>query len=176
MTLAIIFNGKAQTYSSLIDDSTIMEFMKWKIEKDTSIKARGVTANFTLSKHILKWHEYEINIDTAKAMNKDAYMCFRNTRTDWLDSIFSAKDYLFFTKQNSSRLKSDWKFDFFDNSITNSKYNHYLMLPLFSINKKYVIIKDLFYCGQGCGEFFITLYKKSSNGWEYLSELIGGTF
>ena len=62
------------------------------------------------------------------------------------------------------------------NTIAKENYDYYFSLPLFSVDKQYVILKELYSCGHNCGEYRIMLYKKTKFGWAFCHYLLGGVF
>ncbi len=45
---------------------------------------------------------------------------------------------------------------------------YYYSLPLFSLDRNYVVIHKSYYCGELCGYFGYYIYRRKGEGWEYI--------
>ena len=171
-----------QSYSSLISDSEIVKFINWKLVNDWTwdefkLKGRGRQLYFKIQK-----------LDTATfypEMSKTRVgfggVLFREGMGNKiLDSLFSKEDRRFLFEQFNSQRDTVWKDEFSKTDIVYSlkkekKPNrYYLSLPLFSINRQYIILEEMHYAGPGLlGGGFKIYKRKSDNTWEFITVLNG---
>lgn len=165
----------AQKYSHVIKDTAITNFMNWLFKSDTSFKARRhiVTdiiklrpGNFIYADSLtLSNYEYAQNIFNPK--NK-------------LTQYFNKEDAYSFVQQINHQRKDKWQLkikgiQLFDTiELNNNRVDKVLYsysLPLFSADKKYVIIIEAFYCGLVCGGGDYNLYERQYDGsWKRIKQ------
>lgn len=162
-----------QTYSSLISDIEIYNFLNMlvndgKDEREPIIKRKHV------SPRISKW--YSVNL--IKSDPKTDFENYINyIFSDKLaDSIFTTADKDYLVKQFHSIKDSVWHKPFCWTKFKKDYYKpgrtrlNLFSIPLFSIDKKHVIVYYEFYCGNLCSWGGYLIYKrKSKNKWEYIA-------
>lgn len=167
-----------QTYSTVISDSVILDFMTWEVEhgkayteggkprfkKKTSYKPLTFdTLNFyfTDSLQAVGWeyHEYLFN------------------KHNKIDSLFTTADIDTLFIQFKAIKDTVWSHHIQGVKIKNwrSPLNQYrYSIPLFSQNERFVLIKKSFYCGNICAYGGIYLYEKvGARKWKLLKILNG---
>jgi hypothetical protein len=170
--------SQGQTYSSVIADSTILNFMIWEMDHGETYAEGAIahgkkkTSNQLLTFDTLnfyfpdslqpvgwEYHEYLFN----KHNGIDSLF----TSTD-MDSLFiqfmAIKDTVWSHHIEGARIKN-WR----------SPRNQYrYSVPLFCQNQRYVLIKKSFYCGNVCAYGGIYLYEKIGvRKWKLLKVLNG---
>jgi hypothetical protein len=183
------FFSSAQVYSKVIPDPEILSFINYDI-KTNNIKAIS-SKLYPLN---INDFYYKDSIDFARK-NSPGSLNFTNfifhyyrvskskEITNNLDTIFSREDIDFFKKQiRGIRKRLYWKTKFantvFDDDPELDSTNHTKLtvynysIPLFSIDRKKVIIIKRFYCGFLCGGGAYNLYiKNTENTWVLFKQM-----
>ena len=170
--LTIIFflfylTSSAQKYSNVITDIAITNFMTWLFKSDTSFKAVRHIDN-----DILKLHSD--NFITVDSTTLNNYQFAQNifSKPNNLIQYFNEDDANYFVQQINQQRKDKWKLrikgiklfdtiELINNRVDKVLYSY--SLPLFSTNKKYVIIIEAFFCGLVCGGGEYSLYERQSD-------------
>lgn len=169
LTCLISVQIKSQTYSNVILDKNIVDFIQWKIE-DSSHTSKLMNkfprkvfykpTNWSKA----NWNVNELSYDTLSFERK-----FKEILK--LDTIFTPQDFIFFKKQYYGQKDTVWKINsgkirFKENiNINFFKYT----IPIFSVDYKYALVWEYFYCGRLCAYSNLYIYKFVDNKWiEYL--------
>ncbi len=185
-------NIYSQTYSSLIPDKEIIDFINEDILKDSVKVQRPIRQNF--------WRPnkedfyYSDSTDFAQKNNSfPPYFIFKRqvyngkVYTNNLDSVFTRADIDFFLHQiESFTSQEDWVKPFKrsylvkETDMTDKKDYHKVKdgkvvfiysLPLFSADKRKAILIKGFYCGFLCGGSGYYLYSlNAKNEWKIIKE------
>lgn len=168
-----------QTYSSIVSDNEIVGFLNWKLRAEIKYSEEPKGKPKQLFTLISKWDTLNFFPERkkgAKSYYSGDYV-FNLPQNRWLDTIFSLKDKEFLYKQFNSQTVNIWQTSFENSKLVKPKKNmkpnfYFLSLPLFSSDKKYVIIKQLFYCGKLCAYNELRVYRrKTDESWEYVGSL-----
>ena len=165
----------AQKYSNVIKDTAITNFMTWLIKSDTSFKAVRHIDN-----DILKLHSDNfIYSDSSTLKNYQFAQNIFNKKLS-LTQYFNQEDAKYFVQQINKQRKAKWNLKIkgiklFDTiRLVNNRVDKVLYsysLPLFSVNRKYVILIEAFYCGLVCGGGGYNLYERQhDNSWKRLKQ------
>jgi len=165
--ISIHYSSNSQTYSSIINDEEISNFLNCVTIHDKKYSEENNSERKKISNKILKWHsENFINNDEDPYENE----IFLYHEKNDLDLIFNKDDQEFIYKQFVSIKDSIWHTRFSKSKLLSKKNktnNYYAYsVPLFSIDKKKVIFYRVFHCGNECayGEYYI--YSKiNKNDW-----------
>lgn len=175
-TLAIILIGflsyalaTGQTYSSVISDKEIYDFLNWMTVNDKKCSEEPKLKRKQIDYKILSW-------DTANFMIKDTTLIdeysFFSIEGQYLykkrsgtDTIFKQQDRDFLFRQFTAIKDSIWHDSFSKSKLhTNNKQtrpNIYgYSIPLFSHDKNYVIIHRVYYCGDVCAYGGYYVYRR----------------
>lgn len=163
---------KAQTYNSLIPDKDIENFIQWKL---TDTSAYRIISKECFSISILSWKKEILDYDNSS--RKSPFSIYK-AQNHWLDSIITKEDKEFFIQQADSAKSNTWETRGINLSNKTKRIKNVcsLSIPLFSKDKQFAIIRELYRCGKDCGEMRISIYKKTISGWEYSGMLAGGVF
>ena len=174
----------AQKYSSIINDQEIIDFMTWLLTKD-SIKTIQYLDNKIIANDIRVF----IPSDSSKNAKFWEYSVFN--KSNHVDSLISKNEAKYFANQIAHQKFMQWEYKFPYHTIMNypkvtkdKRYNMIVLdsvnkiyqpvwaysLPVFSVDKKKVIIIERFYCGIVCGGGSFNLYEKHGNAWRKLKE------
>jgi hypothetical protein len=164
----------AQKYSNVIEDTAITNFMNWLFKSDTSFKAAKHVDN-----DILKLHSDNfIYADSLTFNYQFAQNIFR--KTNKLTTYFNKDDANYFVQQVDQQRKYKWQLkikaiklfdtiELLNNRVDKVLYSY--SLPLFSADKKYVIIIEAFFCGIVCGGGDYNLYERQAdNSWKRVKQ------
>jgi hypothetical protein len=172
-----------QTYSKVISDTEIINFITTDILNDSIKGSKTIRRKiFSLYPDIFY---YKDSADFV-IKNKNTSFIFRydiyNGRvfTNHLDTLFSRKDIDFFYQQiKGLRKNTQWKKAFknsvlvddaeldADRNAVNIMYSY--SLPLFSADKRRVMIIKSFFCGLLCGGGAYYIYEKDQgNNWHLI--------
>lgn len=172
LTIAIcltLLNLKGQTYSSMIDDVTIENFLQGMIVNDTEgffkIKKNN---ELIVNQYIAKFNEYQIS--TLKTEENDTVNEFL-TSLD-IDTIFTDSDFDFMSNQIDSLQTRTWRK--FSDRINLTKFPtgpHYnFSAPLFSKDKT----KALIYINlENSSPYFFDgflIYQRTKDKWRLLTQ------
>jgi hypothetical protein len=166
-----------QTYSNTISDDEIVSFLNWKFqfEKKYSEEPKGKPK--LVYYKIANWDTSTFFADRKKGIqdiSSSNYLFPGQRDWKWIDTIFSKEDREYLYQQFNSQKDTIWKTNFrktkLSKEIKQKKPNrYYISLPLFSLNKKYVIIKQVYYCGSLCAYREFKIYRrKGDDSWEYV--------
>ena len=149
--------------------------MTWLIKSDTSFKAVRHIDN-----DILKLHSDNfIYSDSSTLKNYQFAQNIFNKKLS-LTQYFNQEDAKYFVQQINKQRKAKWNLKIkgiklFDTiRLVNNRVDKVLYsysLPLFSVNRKYVILIEAFYCGLVCGGGGYNLYERQhDNSWKRLKQ------
>ena len=176
LTFAIMFllmqSGIAlsQTYSSIVSDNEIYDFLNWLTMHDDRCNEKRLFTRVRISENMENWmHENFFREDTVLSYS-DYNNDFLFGKGSNADSLFSTKDRVFLYQQFVAQKDSVWK-KRFNGAVFAQKGNSkrgkvFYSIPLFSSDRNYVIVKMSYYGGElnAFGGCFI--YRKTGkNKW-----------
>jgi hypothetical protein len=95
-----------------------------------------------------------------------------------LDSLFTQDDIEFFISQSENCKETDWNLTMRNIRFEEPTSFHpdhttwSFSIPFFSVDRKKVIINELFYCGIACGGSVYFIYrKKDDNTWVFIKKV-----
>ena len=183
LIIILTVNVYGQTDSSIIPDSTILNFMNWEIEKsglsDWPSKKRHKKKIFYI---VYDWSESEfIKLDSATLSQRSITDYFNDYIFDenlesFIGPTLTEGDISFMTDQYKSiKKKSEWSFENENikirrnNNRLSKKVTYFYGIPIFNIDRNIVLLKKMVYCGKLCAEHAVYIYKKKENGdWEMI--------
>ena len=168
-----------QTYSSVISDKEIYDFVNTLIKTDKDRISKNVFKNISVSPEILQ-HWDSINFVRPKTAEN-----FQKQLTENIDYIFWGKqiDSLlnetyrkFMSEQFKSFKDTIWHQPFSGTRLESKKQKkpdrYYFSLPVFSVDKTVAIIYFSNYCGELCGFGGYYIYKKKTdNKWTFITAI-----
>ncbi|MBK5722050.1 hypothetical protein JGH11_14315 [Dysgonomonas sp. Marseille-P4677] len=169
----------AQTYSSIISDKEIYDFMEWMVDNDKKSEKEIFGKNRDLLVKTAPWDTANF-ISENKALDiqyfeQDNKYLFK--RSEGLDTLFTDADKKFLLDQYNSIQSSVWTKNIGGKKIQkrelkeNDEINMY-SIPLFTKDKEFVIIYKIFYCGYECAYGKYYLYKLiGDNKWKFVLTL-----
>lgn len=183
------FCSFAQVYSKVISDSEILSFINEDIITNNIKAISSSIYPLSLGDFYYRDSTDYLKKNSPASLNL-ANFIFHNFKTsnnreisNHLDTIFSRGDIDFFKKQiDGLRKRKYWKTKFtntvFDDDPKLDSTNHTKLtvynysIPLFSVDRKKVIIIKRFYCGFLCGGGSYNLYIKSTeNTWVLIKRM-----
>lgn len=173
IVISIHFSSNSQTYSSIINDEEISIFLNWITIHDKKYTEESYFERKKISNKALKWHsENFINNYEDPYENK---MFLYHKKND-LDLIFNKDDQEFIYKQFINIKDSIWQTKFAKSKLLSKKHkinNYYsYSVPLFSIDKKKVILYRIFHCGDECAYGGYYIYSKiNENDWMLIKSI-----
>jgi hypothetical protein len=172
---SLCLTSSAQKYSSEIKDTAITNFMSWLLKSDTSFKATRHVDN-----DILKLHSDNFLYADSSTLNNYQFANNIFNKKNKLTKYFNQDDAICFVRQINKQRKYKWNLkvkgtNFFNTiELINNRIDKVLYsysLPLFSADKKYVIIIEAFFCGLVCGGGEYNLYERQTdNSWKKLKQ------
>lgn len=178
LTLVLSFflaNSFAQKYSKAVKDSSILNFMTWLLQSDTSFKDKRHVDN-----DILKLHPNNFIFSDSLASGNYLYAENIFSSKNQLKKYFNHSDAEYFVQQIEQQRKAKWQLkikgiELFDTiELVNNRADKVLYsysLPLFSVDRKHVIIIEAFYCGLVCGGGDYNLYERQAdNSWKRIKQ------
>lgn len=178
-TIAILFllmqsvTAQSQTYSSIVPDNEICDFLNWLTKHDDRCIEKNLFTRVKISQKINNWMPENF-------FKKDTVFRYFDIDNDFLfskgsaaDSCFSEADRDYLYKQFTAQCDSIWKKPFkgavFAQKGRSKHATVYYSIPLFSLDRKYVIVKMSCYCDElnAFGGYFI--YRKmGKNRWKFV--------
>ena len=178
--LSLFFAGVASYAQSVIDKEAIA-FVQWDLEQ---LPRHGIEPKHRRRQLFYKPYNWYSKADSIAKIPYIKEVVIQMITNPWglgrngrarlqLDSLFNENDFIYLHKQLVSLdFSTVWLKDDFivkvRNTINNKFPNIYLYsIPLFSVNRKRVIVKREYYCGNVCAEGEILIYEKvDGTGWE----------
>ncbi|MBY0478542.1 MAG: hypothetical protein K2Q24_12915 [Chitinophagaceae bacterium] len=168
-----------QTYSSITTDKEIVDFINWHVNNDKRYSEEPLLRKRVINKEISYWDSTHFIPGSSKNNRYNDGMYLFKDEHKFLDTIFTAEDKEFFFQQFRSQLDSQWQHSFKkakQRIVVGSKPKKWrrYSLPLFSIDKNYVILMEDYLCGHLCGYRSINVYKRTKDGWELIYPISWG--
>jgi len=166
-----------QTYSSIVNDNEIYDFLNWltintkKFSEEPKLKQKQICHK------ILSWKKDVFFIDTIRENNQLIifdYNCLYQSKYG-TDTIFNQQDRDFIFQQFIAIKDSIWHTSFSNSKLLinqkQKRFNrHYYSIPLFSLDKEYVIIDKYYLCGTACAYGGYYVYKRiGKKKWEFIT-------
>ena len=170
----------SQTYSSVTSDKEIYDFLNWmtinskKYDEEPKLKQKRISCK------ILNWDEAVFFTDTVQVNNRQIiadYDCLYQTRSG-TDTIFNQQDRNFIYQQFTAIKDSIWHQSFSNSKLLADQKQkrpnrYYYSIPLFSLNKNYVIINKAYYCGDECAYGGHYVYKRiGTKKWKFVTVIM----
>jgi hypothetical protein len=166
----------AQTYSTVISDREIYEFYNWlnqHEERDGDEPKRGARK---VSENILAWDStFFIPQDTLLINGQvelDPFGAYLYKSLRGVDTLFGNEDREFHNQQFHAIHDTVWHDKFKKSKLLKRKHQAvpnrwYYSIPLFSLDRKYVIVHRVYYCGTLCAHGMCYVYERRDDGsWE----------
>ncbi|MDR2956077.1 MAG: hypothetical protein LBV43_13455 [Prevotella sp.] len=171
----------SQTYSSIVSDKEIYDFLNWQTKLITESEKKLYGKNRTVIVDILPWDSanfinmYKDIFPDREYYDLDDKYIFKTNKK--LNEFFTQenKDYLF--KQFTSITNAVWQKKFDSGKLVNkdniyTPFYYYYSIPLFSKDRKYVIFQMHYYCGEQCGRGGYYIYRSAGNKqWMLVTEI-----
>ncbi len=149
--------------------------MAWLFKSDTSFKAVRHVDN-----DILKLHTDNFIYADSSTLNNYQFAANIFNKKNKLTKYFDKDNANYFVRQIKQQRKVKWQLrirdiQLFDTiELVNNRVDKVLYsysLPLFSVDGKYVIIIEAFYCGLVCGGGDYNLYERQQdNSWKKIKQ------
>ncbi len=162
---------QAQTYSSVVSDKDIYQFINWHLRSQRTFPKKSFLKRKAISHKITPW--YKGGLEEILSSEKEFILGYNFDPSQ----IFNEHDSLFMLQQFAGIKDSIWqrKFNFsylVNKSKTQVRYLYDYKLPLFSVDGQYVLIQSGFYCGSLCGQWDLCIYKKvGKRKWKLFEEI-----
>lgn len=170
-----------QTYSDIISDKEIISFLTWEVNSTEGYSEEPLLSfKRKISAKISDWDSLNfIKPDSLNEYDFSVAFFYLFQKKNELDTIFKDEDKKFLLEQFESCRDSTWQNKIPNATITSRKNKkrpdrYYYSIPLFSIDKKYVIVKRTYYCGSLCAHGGYFIYKRlSEDNWEFVKIVNG---
>jgi hypothetical protein len=170
-----------QIYSDIISDKEIISFLTWEVNSTEGYSEEPLLSfKRKISAKIAKWNSLNfIKPDSLSEYDFSVTFLYLYQKKNVLDTIFKNEDKQYLFEQFESCKDSTWQNKIPKATITSRKNKkrpnqYYYSIPLFSKDKKYVIIKREYYCGSLCAHGGYFIYKRlNENSWE-LVKIVNG--
>ncbi len=163
----ILMPVTAQTYSSVITDREIYDFMNWMVKNDKKTEKEIFGKSRKASNKMALWDKSNFvtnnKSNDIQYFEQDNKYLFKRSN-EGLDTLFTQADKSFLLEQYAAINSSVWKKGFSGKKIEkkdvveDSDLDQY-SIPMFTLDKEFVIIYKVFYCGYGCAFGKYYLYK-----------------
>lgn len=160
-----------QTYSSILKDSIILNFVNWEINKSGNFSGKKIEIFKKITKKISKYDATNFILPDSLQNSIWLHWYVFDKRYN-IDTIFTQKEKSYIIEQFISLKDTNWHHHIKKSIIKNWKNpigTYTYGIPLFTSDEKYVLIEKSYYCGNLCASGGIFLYKKvSKNNWTLL--------
>ena len=168
-----------QTYSSVTSEKEIYDFLNWMTVNDRKYGEEPKLKRKHIYHKILSWDTTNfITKDTSlipqyQFFSIDGFYLYQSR--GGTDTIFNQQDRDFIFRQFTAIKDTIWHAKFSKSKLlTNKKQKrpnrYYYSIPLFSVDKNYVIIHRQYYCGSLCAHGGYYVYRRlDNNKWEYVT-------
>ena len=184
LTVALLFSQlpcSAQTYSTLISDNEICSFMDWEVTSSDGYHEEPILSRRRkINRQMLQWDSLNFIVpDTLSKHDILDRMMYLYQPKNGLDTLFNSEDREYVLQQFEAIKDSTWQNRISKARITakpiRQKPNrYYYSLPLFSLDKKYAIIKRTYNCGSLCAYGGVFIYQRiEGNSWQLVTILNG---
>ena len=164
-----------QTYSSITSDKEIYNFLNWLTKTEKKHSEEQKLKRKRIFYKIIPW-------DTANFVTKDTSVQYLSQDNMFLfyrfagtDTLFKKADRAFLFQQYTSIKDTIWHKRFSKSKLLKNKNQkhtnrYYYSIPLFSVNRNYVIIYIGYYCGNLCAYRGYYIFEKTGNKkWKYVT-------
>jgi hypothetical protein len=170
--------AKAQTFSRIVSDKEIIDFINKDIARDSVLVTHWINKKYWKPDLSNFYFSDSADLITKRISSGFIFNHYKmNDGTIFsLDSVFTRKDIDNFKVQiKGLRKTKKWK-EAFQNSIlvenpvldstqhTKQVINNY-SIPVFSLDHNYAIVIKGYYCGFLCGQGAYYLYRRMENDW-----------
>ena len=166
--------SNAQTNSRLVSDKEIYDFLNYITKFENKYREEPRLTLKYISDKIIPWEKEDfIRKDSNSDEKLDPKYVFK--KESGIDTIFNAADRQLLIDQSNGITTSVWQKKFKHSILAqNEKENvvnrHSYSIPLFSADRKHVILKRKYYCGEGCCYYGYCIYRKNKKGtWDFVS-------
>ncbi|MCX2738447.1 hypothetical protein [Pontibacter anaerobius] len=175
-TLVILFIlysylSYGQTYSSIISDSDIEQFVQWEILTTPKYSEDRKWGKKKLYYKPESWKKAMVHISGPMGDTLSFEIKFYRFLSK--DTVFTKEDVAFLSQQYEAEKQNVWETKFEGaNLVKSSGRNvHEFTIPLFSIDKSKVMFWKYFYCGSLCAHACVFIYEKvDENNWKLVSK------
>jgi len=173
-----ILDLSENTYSSIISNEEIYDFLNWMTIKNEEEYYNEPIERQVYYK-IVKWdmaNFIPIN-PIKKILNSffrfDIYNKYIYESKSGTDTIFKQEDRNFLFLQFNAIKDTIWHDSFSKSELTKQfLYARYYSIPLFSLDRNYVIIYREYYCGSECAYGGIYVYRRiDKNNWVFVTSV-----
>lgn len=168
----------AQTYSSLIEDKEIYSFLNWLTKSEKRPYGEPKLKRKEIYYEISKWDSASFIVKDTALQAKypffDLDMRYIYKHSLGVDTLLNRQDRSFLFEQFSAIRDTVWHTPFNHSKLLLNRNQkrpnrHYYSVPLFSVDRKYVIVNSAYVCGGLCAYMGIYLYQRiGTDEWKYL--------
>lgn len=168
-----------QTYSSVISDKEIYDFLNWMTVNDKKYSEEPKLKRKQIYFKILSWDTANFTIKDTTLIEEYPFFSMEGQylykRQSGTDTIFQQQDRDYLFRQFSGIKDSVWHHSFSQSKLlTNSKQirpnRYFYSIPLFSLDKNYVIVQRVYYCGDVCAYGGYYVYRRiGKDGWVFVT-------
>jgi hypothetical protein len=168
-----------QTYSSITTDKEIYDFLNWMTKHEDKYREESKLKRKAVFYKILTWDSANFIAKDSNLINQFPYFEIEGQylfqKRAGADTLFSKADRRFLFQQFNAIKDTVWHMRFSHSKLLkNGQQNrpriNYYSIPLFTENKKYVIIHRYYYCGNLCAHGGYFIYEKiGDNKWKYIT-------
>lgn len=170
-----------QTYSTVITDKEIYNFLNWMTQSEKKYSEEPRLKFKQIFYRMITWDTANFIAKDTALLNKYPYFDlddkFLFQRSSGTDTIFKHADRTFLFQQYNAIKDSVWHQPFAGSKLLKDKNQkmpnrYYYSIPLFSLDRKYVILRRHYYCGNLCAYGGYYIYKRiAENKWEYVTSI-----
>lgn len=181
IALLTIDKSFSQTTTKVISDNEIINFIRWQIISEKRYPDEPPNNPKNICNDVIQWRKGQFELAPNTSIHSLEYLLeyLFNDRNKWLDTIFTIDDKMFLASQCKKQKKRWDKIARDVGFIKCRKLHlsniHHLSIPLFSMDRQFVLIRESYYCGSLCAYSAIKIYKrkKDGEGWEFLKSING---
>ena len=165
-----------QTYSSLTTDKEIYDFLNWMTKTEKKYDEEPFFKRKNIYYKMSSWDTANfVRTDTIKNPYSEFDRQFLFKKRGGSDTIFKTADRKYLVQQYFAIKDTIWHNGFKNSKLTKNKSQvrpnrYYYSVPLFSVDKNYVVVRKTYYCGSLCAYFGYYIYRKiDKDNWEFVT-------
>jgi len=158
----------SQTYNSVTSDKEIYDFLSYIIKYENKYEDEPRFGLKYISEKIIPWEQDDFVRN--ESLEKDNKYIFKEEIR--IDTIFNAADKDFLKNQFNGSKAKIWQTKFkhsilAKNENETEENRYYYSIPLFSVDRKHVLVKKKYYNKNHC-YYGYCIYRKNEKGnWDY---------
>ena len=157
-------------------DKEIYDFLNWMTKTEKKYDEEPFLKRKNIHYKMSSWDTANfVRTDTIKNPYSEFDRQYLFKKRGGSDTIFKTVDRKYLLQQYFAIKDTIWHNGFKNSKLTKNKSQvrpnrYYYSVPLFSVDKNYVVVRKTYYCGSLCAYFGYYIYRKKDKvNWEFVT-------